>query len=162
MKEKSTKVLEKILDLMCVDSYEIELSEIEDGTIRLNINELTDRDTALLIGRQGDNLYSLQYIWRTLVREIYELENREEKMLALDVMNYKMRQIDSLTLLAKKMSQEVKDNGREIVLRPMNAFERRIVHMTLRGDDFVETESVGEEPERKIKIKFIGSKQIEI
>ncbi len=161
MKEKSIQVLENILNLMSVDHYEIESIEIEDGTIKLNINDLSNRDTALLIGRQGDNLYSLQYIWRTLVREICELDNKEERMLALDIMNYKLRQTDSLMFLAKKTAQEVRQSGREVILRPMNAFERRIVHMALRGDDFVETESVGEEPERKIKIKFIG-KQIDI
>lgn len=161
MKEDVKIILSELLEKLCIDDYEVQVSDLEDGGIRININNLSDRDTALLIGRQGDNLHALQFILRTLVREIKELENREERGLALDVMNYKRRQMDNLTILAKKMAQEAKDFNKEIELRPMNAFERRIIHMALKDDDFVETESVDEGENRRVVIKVLRT-QIDI
>jgi spoIIIJ-associated protein len=161
MKEDAKKILSDLLDLMCIDDFEVQVNDLDDGGIRININNLSDRDTALLIGRQGDNLHALQFVLRTLVRKMKELENREERMVALDVMNYKRRQVDNLTILAKKMAQEAKDFNKEIELRPMNAFERRIIHVALKDDDFVQTESVDEGENRRVVIKILRT-QIDI
>lgn len=161
MKDDAKKILSDLLELMCIDGFDLQITDLDDGGLKINIDNLSDRDTALLIGRQGDNLHALQFILRSLVRKMKELENREERGLALDVMNYKRRQIDNLTILAKRMAQEAKDNDREIELRPMNAFERRIIHMALKDDDFIETMSTGEGDDRRVIIKVLRT-QIDI
>ncbi len=162
MKDDAKRILEEMLEKMCIDDFEVSVSDLEDGGTKISIDNLSDRDTALLIGRQGDNLHALQFLLRTLVREMKELENREERGIALDVMNYKRRQMDNLTILAKRMAQDAKDQDREIEMRPMNAFERRVVHMALKDDGFVETESMGIDPERRVLIKVIRVQQIDI
>ncbi len=161
MKDDAKKILSDLLELMCIDGFDLQITDLDDGGLKINIDNLSDRDTALLIGRQGDNLHALQFILRSLVRKMKELENREERGLALDVMNYKRRQIDNLTILAKRMAQEAKENDREIELRPMNAFERRIIHMALKDDDFIETMSTGEGDDRRVIIKVLRT-QIDI
>lgn len=154
MKETSHQLLSRILDYLGVDNYDIEIIESDDE-FRLNIDDISDRDTALLIGRQGDTLHSLQYILRSLVREKMDLINREEKQIIIDIANYRRRQLDHLTILAKRKAQEAKETGKDIVLRPMNPFERRIVHLALKDDSFIETISQGTEPERYIIIKVV-------
>lgn len=147
------QVLEKILELMGIDNARIEIQENQEET-SINISGLSDRDTALLIGRQGENLFALQYLVRTLVRA----QSGGEVSLTgvvIDVMSYRQRQVDHLTILAKRKAQEAKMEDREIELRPMNGYERRIIHMALKDDEFIETSSRGEEPDRRVVIKAV-------
>jgi len=146
-------ILEKIIQLIGVDGYQIESRQLEDEAA-FNIAGLSDRDTALLIGRQGENLFALQYLLRTLVRS-QEDAGAEYTNITIDIMSYRQRQVDHLTILAKRKAQEAKMEDREIELRPMNGYERRIIHMALKEDEFIETSSRGEEPERRVIIKAI-------
>lgn len=161
MKDNVTILLEKILDMVGIDKFELEMTQKDDDNWEANIINLSDRDTALLIGRQGENLQALQYLLRVLIREELELLQGEEKSILVDIMNYRQRQIDHLTILAKRKAQEAKLTNREIELRPMTPFERRIIHMTLKDDINIETRSTGEEPYRKVVIRA-SNESIEI
>jgi len=149
--EEIKQILTKILELMGVDSFQIDYRETEDE-ISFNINGLSDRDTALLIGKQGENLFALQYLLRALIRS-QERTDINISIVTVDVMSYRQRQADHLTILAKRKAQEAKMDDKEIELRPMNGYERRIIHMALKEDDFIETSSKGEEPDRRVVIK---------
>ena len=56
--------------------------------------------------------------------------------------------------IAEETAQKVRDYGREQEMRPMNAFERRVVHMVLAEMPELETESIGEDPNRKVIVRL--------
>ena len=70
----------------------------------------------------------------------------------VDVGNYRQRRQESLEGLARRMAERVVQTGRPLMLEPMGAYERRIVHLALREDPSVYTESTGEGEGRKIVI----------
>lgn len=105
-------------------------------------------DLGVLIGRRGETLRDLQFIVRLIVsRKIGQWPN-----LVLDVEGYKARRVNGLQALAKRMADQVRQTRQPMVLEPMPAHERRIVHLTLRDDPDVYTESTGEDEARKVQI----------
>jgi spoIIIJ-associated protein len=112
------------------------------------ILDIHGSDLGILIGRRGDTLNALQYITRLIVsREIQERAN-----IVVDVEGYKARRESALRKLAQRMATKAKRQGRTITLDPMPPNERRIIHITLRADNDVTTESVGSGNQRKVTI----------
>ena len=115
-------------------------------------NELTidvkAEDMGVLIGKRGQTLDSLQYILSLVVNKNSESYIR----IKLDTENYRKKRKDKLEILAKNIAAKVKKTGKFTELEPMNAYERRIIHAALQGDNMVSTKSVGEEPFRHITV----------
>lgn len=110
--------------------------------------EVSGSDLSILIGKQAETLNALQYVTRLIVgKEIGRGVN-----LIVDVEGYRTRREQSLRQLARRMASQAIKTGRKQMLEPMPANERRIIHIELRNNDQVETESVGEEPRRKVTI----------
>ena len=107
-----------------------------------------EEDLGVLIGKRGQTLDSLQYILSLVVNKSSESYIR----IKLDTENYRKKRKEELELLAKNIASKVKKTGRFTELEPMNAYERRIIHAVLQGDNMVSTKSVGEEPFRHITI----------
>lgn len=105
-------------------------------------------DLTVLIGRRGETLASLQYITRLITSR--ELQRRAN--IIVDVDGYKFRRTSKLHDLARRMAEQAIGEQRTITLEPMPPYERRIVHLALRGRDDVYTESVGEGSARKVTI----------
>jgi spoIIIJ-associated protein len=117
----------------------------EVGPVVLNI---VGDDLGMLIGRRGDTLRDLQFIVRLLVsRKLGVWPN-----LVLDVEGYKAKRSESLRALAQRMADQARETGRPVVLEPMPAHERRIIHLALRDDPDVYTESTGKDEYRKVQI----------
>ena len=72
--------------------------------------------------------------------------------MVLDIEGYKAHRTESLRILARRMADQVHETGRMVVLEPMPAHERRIIHLALRDDKYVYTESTGEDERRKVQI----------
>jgi len=105
-------------------------------------------DLGGLIGRRGETLRDLQFVARLIVsRRLGAWPN-----FILDVEGYKARRVNALRALALRMAEQVRQTGRPAVLEPMPAHERRIIHLALRDDPAVYTESTGEGEERKVQI----------
>jgi spoIIIJ-associated protein len=105
-------------------------------------------DLGMLIGRRGETLRDLQFITRLIVsRKVGAWPN-----VVLDVEGYKTKRVDTLQALAQRMAEQVRKTKHAIVLEPMPAHERRIIHLALRDDPDVYTESTGEDEERKVQI----------
>lgn len=111
--------------------------------------QLSGPDTATLIGYRGDVLDSLQY----LALLVCNKNNPEGKRLVIDGENYRDKRTVTLAKLAKRLAFKAAKTGQQIVLEPMNPFERRIIHSTLHDDKFVTTASEGVEPNRYVVIK---------
>lgn len=105
-------------------------------------------DLGVLIGRRGETLAALQYITRLIASR--ELQRRAN--IVLDVEGYKSRREKQLRRLAQRMAEQALQIGRTVTLEPMPPYERRIVHLELRDNPDVQTESVGEGEHRKVTI----------
>jgi len=122
--------------------------EDQDGPPLLGVNVL-GRDLGMLIGRRGDHLVQLQYMVNLLVTRRLGHWTR----ISVDIEGYKRRREEALTGLAKRVAEQVARSGREIQLEPMPANERRIIHLALRSDAEVITESSGEGELRRVSIQ---------
>lgn len=112
------------------------------------ILQVTGRDLGQLIGRKGETLASLQYITRLIASR--DLQRRAN--IVVDVEGYKARRESRLRSLALRLAIQATQRGRTMALEPMSAYERRIIHITLRDRTDVFTRSIGEGPGRKVTI----------
>ena len=119
----------------------------ERGT-RAILVDVSGKDLSVLIGKRSETLNALQYISRLIVSK----ELGENVTLVIDVEGYRARRERQLRQLAHRMAEQAVKTGRKQILEPMPPNERRIIHMELRDDAHVTTESFGEEPHRKVSI----------
>jgi spoIIIJ-associated protein len=110
--------------------------------------EVHGDDLSILIGRRSETLNALQYITSLIVAK----ETGRWVPLMIDVQGYRARRERQLRVLARRMAEQVIHTGRRSALEPMPANERRIIHLELRDHPEVMTESIGEEPNRKVTI----------
>ena len=141
---KAEELLTRILELMGMSAQVVSVKEDAE---KVNI-DLDSEDSGILIGRRGQTLDALQY----LVSIIANREAVNRKRIVLDIEGYRVRRNAELEELAKRMAGQAVERGTSVELRPMSAYERRIIHVTLQDDEEVETVSEGEEPERKVLI----------
>ncbi len=106
-------------------------------------------DVGVLIGRRGKTLSDMQYLLNVVMRRQFATLN---KLVVLDVENYRARREKTLTQLAQSVARKVSRDGYEQALEPMNPQERRIIHIALQEFPDVTTYSSGEEPYRKVII----------
>ena len=119
-----------------------------DNEHRYLLLDLQGSELGALIGRRGDTLNNIQYLIRLMVNQrVHKWKN-----IVVDVEGYRQRRIDHLSQLAQRSASQVAQSGRPLSLEPMPANERRIVHLTLRDNPDVYTESVGDGPKRKVQI----------
>jgi spoIIIJ-associated protein len=144
------EVLQDLLDRMGVRGHvtrePASLSDETDATrIVLNIG---GDDLGMLIGRRGETLRDLQFLTCLIV------SHRTERWpgLTVDVEHYRARREKALVDLARRMADKVRESAEPVPLEPMPPNERRIVHLTLRDDPDVRTESTGQGENRKVVI----------
>ena len=126
-----------------------QFGELDDLRNRVPVNvEITGKDLSILIGRQAETLNALQYIAGLMVSK----EIGHPLTLVIDVQGYRKRREQQLRQLARRMADQAIKTGHRQVLEPMPANERRIIHIELRDHPQVTTESIGEEPRRKVTI----------
>jgi len=119
----------------------VEQLQLEDG---ITLDVTTD-DPGRLIGRQGQTLGQLQYI---LNRLLFKQDPRVDKV-TVDVGRYRLQARDVLVKKAQEAAEKVRRWGDIVELEPMNAYDRRVVHHTLKDDPTVETHSVEVEGTQK-------------
>jgi spoIIIJ-associated protein len=110
--------------------------------------EIEGPDAGRIIGKKGNVLDAIQYLAaRVVVRP-----GEPRRHLIVDAEGYRARHEDQLSQMARRLAERVATEGKIITFDPMSARERRIVHMALREVKGVRTESVGEEPQRRVQI----------
>ncbi len=109
---------------------------------------LRGKDADILVGPRAQTLDSVQYLFRTLLHRLTEGDYN----VVLDADGYRKRRQRSLEALARKMADQAVQSGRTVRMKPMPAHERRVIHMILRKDKRVKTESVGKGYDRAITI----------
>ena len=143
-------VLEEILSLIDADAtvnLESDKSDNHENQGRV-ILDIRGDDLGILIGRRGETISALQY----LVNLIISRRLKAGVGIVVDVEGYRRRRNESLRLLAHRLANQVKSTGRSVTLEPMAASERRVIHMQLRDDPYVTTQSIGQGDDRKVVI----------
>lgn len=125
--------LEKLLSLLGFPAT-IEEHKLEDG-ILLNV---TAEDSGRLIGRQGQTLSDLQYITNRLLFQ----QDQTVPKVTVDVSGYRAQAREALVKKIQEAAEKVRRWGDPVELEPMSAFDRRLVHQTLRDDPDIETQSI--------------------
>ncbi len=143
-----TELLERMRVRAEVTARYVEPQDEKDD--RLAMIDIEGKDLSILIGRRSETLNALQYISSLIVSK--EL-GRWVPML-IDVQGYRNRRERQLRQLGRKMAEQAIQTGRKQTLEPMPANERRVIHLELRDHPQVYTESVGEEPYRKVTISL--------
>jgi spoIIIJ-associated protein len=142
---KIKKVIEEFLDKMGL-SGDVSADEQDSDFLRFNI---VSPEAGFLIGSAGDNLAALQQ----LVRLVVGKDQVSPVRFFIDVNGYQRMKLSSLIEQAKQLAAEVAEHQDSRWLAPMNAYERRAVHLALAELSGVKTESEGEGPQRRIVIR---------
>ena len=128
------------------DNIEYTIEKEKEG-LKVNLNS---DNIGYLIGYRGETLYAMQNILSTIAGK--GIDNRVRVI--LDIGEYKTKREKALEELAMKVAKTVIRTGKSIKLEPMRAYERKIIHSKLQENDKVETNSVGEEPHRRIIVSL--------
>ncbi len=143
---EASALLSEMLQKMGVEAT-VKFVRTEDGIPKL---EIESQDGALLIGRKGANLETIQFLVNRMFFGIEEGDSIEK--FVVDTENYLARRKDTLKQMALDFAERARKTGKKVKLSPMPAHERRIVHMTLQRDHSVETFSVGKGESRCVVI----------
>ncbi len=146
MADTTIEALRSVLGYFGADEAEIDEYEGEDGELILDI---VGDNLAVLIGRHGKTLDSLQFLVSAMVSK--KLGFRYP--VVIDIEGYKQRRKQKIVSVAKSSAARAIRQKHEVSLRPMNPYERRIIHIALREDRRVMTSSEGIEPNRYVVIK---------
>lgn len=141
--ELTTQFLQGVCQRMGVD---VTISGQQQGENMLF--SIDGQSLGLLIGKHGQTMNSLQY----LASVVYNRNAEEHARVLVDVGGYRARREEALQRLATRLAEKAKRTGRRVILEPMNAQERRVIHSTLQADKQIVTYSEGDEPYRKVVI----------
>ena len=140
-------------------SAEAELYACEDGTRRITI---VGEDASALIGHHGDTLDALQYLANLASARKNSRGERDKSRVTLDIEGYRAKREATLRALARRMGAKALKNRRSIMLEPMSAYERRIIHSEIQNIEGLSTNSIGSDNNRKIVIFLTDKKPKEI
>ena len=132
-----------------------ELYSCDDGTRRITIK---GEDASTLIGHHGDTLDALQYLANLASARKNIRGERDKSRVTLDIEGYRAKREETLRALARRMAAKALRNRRSVMLEPMSAYERRIIHSEIQGIEGVSTNSIGSDNNRKIVI-FLTDKK---
>jgi len=158
--EKILKTLEKnitdILGIMKISKFDIQVEmlnnpEGENKTLAANIK--IEENPGILIGEAGRTLFALQHVLYLLLLGQKVVTGQDKVRLAIDVNDYNKSRVEKIHTMVASFAKEVETSHEPVILEPMPAFERRLVHLELENNPRVSTESIGEEPRRRIVIR---------
>ena len=137
--------IDTILKSLGVSDAQIAV-EADEEEVRFAIT--CEDDYGSVIGRRGETLDAIQYLTRLVINRT----NEGYKRVSINVGNYREKRENTLRALARKNAAKVRKYGRNVVLEPMNPYERRIIHTTVQEIEGVTSHSVGSDGERKVVI----------
>ena len=145
----SLTVLRNILAQFDAEGAPIDEYEGDEGELILDV---TAPDLAVLIGRHGRTLESLQ----TMVSLIVSRQLGFRYPVVVDIEGYKSRRNEKVASMARSAAARAVKQHTSVKLPPMSAYERRLVHIALRDNDAVDTHSEGVDPERRVVITVVA------
>lgn len=146
VKRRAEEFLASVFEAMDIDVHMESVYNMMDGSLTI---DFSGENMGILIGKRGQTLDSLQYLTGLVLNKGKNVYVKVK----LDTEDYRARRKETLENLARGIAFKVKKTKRQVVLEPMNPYERRIIHSTLQGNRNVETFSEGEEPFRHVVVK---------
>ena len=142
-------IIKKTKEILARAGIEAEVESNAHSEIATNYINIVTYDARLLIGPRGESLFAIEY----LLKRILEKELGEAPKFFLDINGYRFHHVEELKEEAKQIAKRGRLYRKELMLKPMAPFERRIIHMTLAEYPDITTESVGEGERRRVVIK---------
>lgn len=136
-------VLQRIVDTITSDA-KISMETVDDRLL-FNVN---GGNAGILIGKRGQTLDAIQ----TIVNKVVNKHNQNRTRVLVDIEGYLETRRENLEKMALRLAEKSKKIGKPMTLGPMNAYDRRIVHLALQDFSEVQTRSRGEGPLRKLVI----------
>jgi spoIIIJ-associated protein len=118
---------------------------LKEGNLYL---EIKGDQEGILIGKHGRTLESLQMLINRMVNK----QLKSSMRVLIDIDDYRKRRVDRMAKMAQRLGEKAKRTGHSLTVGPLNAHDRRIIHITLKEDPSLKTESLGEGELKKIKI----------
>lgn len=143
----AVEYLRELLGFFGETSCSIDEYDGDNGELILDVN---GGDLAVLIGRHGRTLDALQMLLSSLMSSTLKFYYP----IVVDIESYKSRRKSKVQGLARAAAAKARKQGR-VAMAPMNAYERRLVHLALHDDDSVTTHSEGEDPNRRVVITAV-------
>ena len=155
--EGENRTLDFIRTLLANMGIEAEatLYSSSDGTLRVSI---TGEAASVLIGHHGDTLDALQYLANLAAAQKNINGEKNKLRVTVDIEGYRAKREETLRALARRKAAQALKNNRSVMLEPMSAYERRIIHSEVQGIEGVSTNSVGSDSNRKIVIYLTDKK----
>ena len=150
--ELALSFVKTVLEDLEFNNVKIEMTETSDKEVTISV---TGDDMGLIIGHHGEILESLQYLTNLAANKGVEGYRRY----VVDVENYRAKREEVLRKLAQKTAARAKRQGRNIVLEPMSAYERRAIHSEVQNIEGVTTFSVGSGDNRKVVVSPENQKE---
>lgn len=143
--EEAQLFLKKVCKNMGLD---VEIEVVVEG--KQVTYKLSGEGIALVIGKRGHTLNSLQYLTQLVANK----HSKQYLTITLDAEEYRSRRNETLIQLAEKMAQKVLKTRKEVALEPMPSYERKVIHNALMKFSNIETYSSGTDPYRHLVITF--------
>jgi spoIIIJ-associated protein len=131
-------------------SLAIKVSKLGDDRVLFSIDSA---DADVLIGRDGDVLEALQHVVRLAIAKKF----KQNLKLLLDVNNFREQRKKAIVVMAKRMAAQVKKGGRPVKTKPLNPYERRIIHTLFKDSNDITTSSEGDGHTKKVIISSTRS-----
>jgi spoIIIJ-associated protein len=147
-KVKIAAMVKKIVGFMNLDCQVEVREESGSESKTMVVSVYTPDNVRFIIGKNGQNLKAFEHLVRAML-----LKNSDSRNIIVDVNDYKKSRASFVVDAAKQAVSRVRNTQKAEVLAPMSAYERRVVHMELASYPDVATESIGDEPQRRIVIK---------
>lgn len=123
--------------------------------------EITGEGAGILIGHHGETLDAIQYLVNLCTHRKGGGTSKDFVKIIVDIENYRRKREETLRALARRTATKAQKYRRNIVLEPMNPFERRIIHSEIQDIENVSTHSVGRDENRKIVVCYEGADKID-
>jgi spoIIIJ-associated protein len=147
------EIIKELLQGMGINNVKLEIkkdSSLKDRELLIVSIEMDPEEARYFIREGAAGLSAFQHLIRILVSK----EAPEQAFLMIDINEYRIQREKFLTDMALKAVQKVRKIKKPILLDPMPAYERRLIHLKLAEEPDVVTESTGQEPERRVVIRL--------
>ena len=112
--------------------------------------EIDGEDSGVVIGKRGQTLDAIQYLTSLVVNK----DKEDYVRVVVDAENYRAKREETLMRLAERLADKAVKTNKNVKLEPMNPYERKVIHSTLQGNEFVTTRSEGEGSYRRVIIEL--------
>ena len=123
--------------------------------------EIVGDKSGILIGHHGETMDAIQFLANLCVNRKTDVGGKEFVKIVVDIENYREKREETLRALARRMAGKAIRTKRNVVLEPMNPYERHIIHAEIQDMDGVDTHSVGSDENRKVVITYEGEDKVE-